>query len=122
MTDDRRKFTRVPFKVDAEITVDDVFFKVKELSNLSIGGCLVPITADFEEGTVCHVEILLSGTNSDMSIRIDGEIKRSAPGTLAVKFTRIDPDSLFHLRNIIRYNSSDPDSVDREITDHPGIT
>lgn len=122
MTEDRRKFTRVPFKVEAEITVGDIFFKVEEISNLSIGGCLVPITADFEEGTACHVKIFLSGTSSEMSIRIDGEIKRSAPGTLAVKFTRIDPDSLFHLQNIIRYNSPDPDIVDREITEHPGIT
>ncbi|MBW1897713.1 MAG: PilZ domain-containing protein [Deltaproteobacteria bacterium] len=122
MADNRRKFTRVPFRVQAEITATDHVFNVEELSNLSIGGCLLPIAADLKEGTACHVKILLSGSSSEMSIRIDGEIKRSQPGTVAVKFIRIDPDSLFHLQNIIRYNSPDPDAVDREITKHPGIT
>ena len=97
-------------------------FNVEELCNLSVGGCLLPIAEDFKEGTACHVKILLSGTSSEMNIRIDGEIKRSEPGTVAVKFIRIDPDSLFHLQNIVRYNSPDPDAVDQEITRHPGIT
>ncbi|MFC1516724.1 PilZ domain-containing protein [Thermodesulfobacteriota bacterium] len=122
MADNRRKFTRVPFSVKAEITVNDHVFDVEELSNLSIGGCLLPIAEDLKEGTSCHVKILLSGTDSEMSIRIDGEVRRSEPGTVAIKFIRIDPDSLFHLQNIIRYNSPDPDAVDREITKHPGIT
>ena len=122
MPENRRKFSRIPFKVNAEIAAEDISHSVEELINLSVGGCLLPITADWKPGTACHVKILLSGTSSEMSIRIDGEIKRSVPGTIAVKFTRIDPDSLFHLQNIVRYNSPDPDAVDREINQHPGIT
>lgn len=121
MPEERRRFTRIPFNVNAEITVNDSLYTVKEISNLGVGGCLVPIKEHVEPGTPCHVKILLSGTIREMSIEIDGEIKHSTPDALAVRFTRIDPEGLFHLHNIIRYNSPDPDTIDREISEHPGL-
>ena len=121
MSDERRRFTRIPFKVDVEMTVNEVSYRAEEISDLSIGGCLLPVVADLEPGTVCQVKLVLSGTNTELSIRIKGEIQRSLPGGLAIKFTRIDPDSLFHLQNVVRYNSPDADEIDREILDHPGL-
>ncbi len=121
MPEERRRFTRIPFKVNAEITVNNTVYIVKEISNLSVGGCLVCIKADVGLGTNCHVKILLSGTISDMSIEIDGKIKHRAPEAVAIQFTRIDPEGLFHLHNIVRYNSPDPDTIDREIREHPGL-
>jgi len=121
MTSEKRRFTRIPFKVSVEITINEVLYTAGEVSNLSIGGCLLPITADLEPGTACHVKIMLSGTSSEMSVRIEGEVKRCLPQAVAIKFTRIDPESLFHLQNIIRYNSPDPEAVDKEILEHPGI-
>jgi hypothetical protein len=121
MTDEKRRFTRIPFKVNAEITANDILYSVKEISNLSIGGCLLQIKADLEPGTICRLKIMLSGTNNELSIKIVGEINRCFPGAVAVKFTRIDPDSLFHLQNVIRYNAPDPEVIDQEIIEHPGI-
>jgi hypothetical protein len=121
MSDERRRFTRIPFRVHVEITANDVLYSAEEISNLSVGGCLLPITADLEPATVCHVRILLSGTSSELSIRIRGEIKRCAAGAVAVKFTWLDSDSLFHLRNVVRYNSLDSDVVDQEILHYPGL-
>lgn len=118
---DKRKFSRIPVKVDAELTAGDTSFRVEEIMNLGMGGCRLPITADLKVGTVCYVRILLNAAESEISVEIAGEIKRSTPGTVAVQFTRIDPDSLFHLRNIVRYNCPDADVVDREISKHPGI-
>ncbi len=121
MSSERRRFSRIPFRVKAEITVDDAFYSAEDIENLSVGGCLLPITADIKPGTGCHVRILLTGTSSELIIRIDGEISRCTPGAVAIKFTRIDPDSLFHLQNIILYNSPDPNAVEKEILDHPGL-
>jgi len=121
MSDENRKFSRIPFKVKAELTVNDVVYSVEEISNLSIGGCLLPIKANLAVGTVCYMKILLSGTSSQLHIKIDGEIKRCAPGAVAVKFARIDPDSFFHLQNLVRYNFPDPDVIEKEIIEHPGI-
>lgn len=121
MPEDKRKFTRIPINIKAEITVNNTVLTAEKISNLSVGGCLVPIQADLEPGTTCQVKILLSGTISDMSISIDGEIKHCTPDAFAIQFTRIDPDGLFHLHNIVRYNSPDPDTIDQEIRKHPGL-
>lgn len=121
MTENKRKFSRIPLKFDAELTAADQTFRVVEIMNLGMGGCLLPITVDLEPGTVCRLRILLNAAESEIGIDIAGEIKRSDFGTVAVQFTRIDPDSLFHLRNIVRYNYPDADVVDREIRKHPGI-
>jgi hypothetical protein len=46
---------------------------------------------------------------------------RCADAEVAIKFVRIDPENLFHLHNIARYNSSDPEKTEDEIKKNPGI-
>jgi len=121
MSDKNRKFSRIPFKINAELTVNDTAYNVEEISNLSIGGCLLPINANFAAGNLCHLKILLNGSSSQLHIKIEGEIKRCTINAVAVKFTRIDPDSFFHLQNIVRYNSFDTDIIEKEIIEKPGI-
>lgn len=119
MSEEKRRFTRIHFRVKAELTVNDVLYSAEEISNLGVGGCLLPIKADLELGTLCQVRILLSGTSSELSVGADGEVIRCDHGAIAMQFTHIDPDSLFHLQNIVRYNCLDPEKADREIRDHP---
>ncbi len=121
MDEEKRRFTRVPFKVQVEMAADDILYHTTQIKNLSLGGCLLPISAELEAGTLCQIRIQLSGASSDMEVRVDGEITRGDSGAVAVSFTRINPDSLFHLQNIIRYNSTDPDQVEWEIFNHPGV-
>lgn len=116
---EKRRFTRVTFRVKAEMTVNAVLYTAEEINNLSVGGCLLPITAGLEPGSACHVRILLSGTSSELRVKVDGNVVRCNHGAVTIKFTHIDPDSLFHLQNIVRYNSPDPDTVEWEIRDHP---
>ena len=121
MSKEKRRFTRVPFRVSAEIMVHDFSCSAEEILNLSVGGCLLPVQADLEPGTGCDLKIIMAGTTSELNIRVKGEIVRSGAGAVAVKFTGIDSESLFHLQNIIRYNLSDPEAIEREIQDHPGL-
>ncbi len=69
MSEEKRRFTRIPFRVKAEMTVNDVLSRTEEISNLSVAGCLLPVRADLEPGGVCHVRMLLSGTSSELSVR-----------------------------------------------------
>ncbi len=64
---------------------------------------------------------MISVADTDVYVRVEGEIIRSESNGVAVKFTQIDPDSLFHLQNIIRYNAEDTEAIDEEITKHPGL-
>ncbi len=119
MSNNRRRYTRVPFKVKAEVTISGSGYTVDKINDLAVGGCLLPIAEKQKIGAHCEVRIILSGTSSELSVKAAGEIVRSDPQWVAIKFTQVDDDSFFHLQNIVRYNSSDPDMIEKEILDHP---
>ena len=121
MKNEKRRFTRVSFNFEAELEAGGLVYSAEEIVNISVGGCLLLTEADLELGTVCDIRLFLGGASSELRVRVQGEVARSIPGALAVKFTRIDPDSLFHLQNIIRHNAPDIETVEKEILDHPGL-
>ena len=121
MAPEKRRLTSVPFKVKAALTVDEKRQTIDHLDNLSVGGCLLPLKNNLRPGTSCQLEIWMSGSSSDLNIEVEGEIVLTATGLTAVKFTRIEPDSLFHLQNIVLYNAEDPAKVEQDINASPGI-
>jgi len=121
MSGEKRKFTRISFNVAADIRVAGRTISVDEIKNLSVGGCLVSTGESLEPGAVCGMDIWMTGSSSDLKISVEGEIIRGEPHETAVRFTKIDPDSLYHLQNIIRYNSLDADRVEDELKEHPGL-
>jgi hypothetical protein len=54
-------------------------------------------------------------------VRVEGRILRQGPEGTAVQFLAIDPQGLFHLRNLVRYNAADVERVEREIQRRPGL-
>ena len=121
MIDEKRKFIRFPFKMKAELSILDKMYEVNEIINLSIGGCLLPVNEVFEPGTPCRLKISLGITEEEPVLRVEGVVARHDQGNVAIKFNKIDPDSLNHLQKIAIYNADDPDRVEQEIRNHPGI-
>ena len=121
MDDEKRRFARIPFRVKAEMTINNRAYSAETINNLSVGGCLLPIEVDVDTGAKCRLKIFLSGTNSELFVQVAGKVIRCEPGAVAIKFTEIEPDSLFHLHNIVRFNFPDTDQVEQEIRDHPGL-
>jgi Tfp pilus assembly protein PilZ len=121
MPEEKRRFSRIVFRVAAELTVAGMSFSADHIENLSVGGCLFPLSRSFSVGTACRVVITLNGAIDGPKVTVAGEVVRSDPERVGIKFTGIDPDSLFHLHNIIRYNAPDPDRIEQEIDDHPGL-
>ncbi len=121
MPEDNRRFSRIPFKVHVELIAANTTYAADEISNLSVGGCLLPVSEHLESGTPCQVKIILDATDSDVSVTVEGTVVRRVREGLAIQFTRIDPASLFHLQNIIRYNAPDADAIEDEIIRHPGV-
>lgn len=117
----RRRFSRTPFQTKIELTVNEQVYHADTIINLSIGGCLLPIIADLKEKIKCDLVILLDDGGEGQQIRVKGRIIRCDSNYLAIRFILIEPDSLFHLQNIILYNFPDTDKVEKEIQEHPGI-
>ena len=105
----------------AELTVQERVYSFSQIANLSVGGCLFETQDKLSEGATCRLWLPLEPTDPDLGVEVFGEIVRCDAGAVSVRFTRIDPDSLFHLQNIIRYNAIDSDRVEDEIQEHPGL-
>ncbi len=116
---EKRRFTRVLFDVPAQLDIAGKVFSIDQLVNLSVGGCLIEIEVEAKAGDVCQINIPLSSDESN--VRVEGEIIRVKNGEVSVKFKSIDLESLHHLQNIIKFNASDPDTIEDEIAGSPGI-
>lgn len=121
MSTEKRRFSRIGFNMAAELTVDDHVYSFSQVDNLSVGGCLFETAADLQVGAACRLWIPLEPTDPKLGVEVFGEIIRCDQGMVSVHFIRIDPESLFHLQNIIRYNALDPERIEGEIKKHPGL-
>ena len=121
MSDEKRRFSRFPFKMNGVLTVQENSYEIQEIENLSIGGCLLSVEEALKEGSPCNLEIILGSRGDGPVINVKAVIVRFEKGRVALKFTGIDPDSLFHLQKVAMYNASDSDKVEKEIDDHPGL-
>lgn len=118
---EKRRFTRIGFNMAAELTVDEQIHTFSHVGNLSVGGCLFETPETMTVGAPCRFWLPLEPADPELGVEVFGEITRCDGETVSVRFTRIDPQSLFHLQNIIRYNASDPDQVENEISEHRGL-
>ncbi len=119
MSKERRNHTRVPFRTTAEVRIRDRVYRADALENLSLGGCLLRISGDFQVNDRCLVKIRLNGTLDERSVSVEGYVLRGDSGLLALRFTHVDPDSLYHLKGIIIYNAPDAEAAEAEIARHP---
>ncbi|MFH0822905.1 MAG: PilZ domain-containing protein [Pseudomonadota bacterium] len=118
--EERRKFTRVTcegsgcFAISVKVTSGDATVCSDNVGNISLGGIFVGSGAAFPPQTQCLMEIELVGPASLLRILVEGDVVWSSGEGMAVKFTKTDVDSLIHLKHLIRIQSGDPGTVDRE--------
>jgi hypothetical protein len=115
MGQERRKNTRVPFRTTADVQFANKKYTQCETENLSIKGVSVLGIAGHQAGEQCDISLALSGSTSELKLTMQGEIVRVQDDSIGLKFTEIDLDSFYHLKNIIYYNSEDPDKIETEL-------
>ena len=73
-------------------------------------------------GSLCMVSLFLQPLD-EQSIAIEQreKLSRSDSGSIAVEFTGLDPDSYYHLRQLILNNAGDPEKAESEFDAHWGI-
>ncbi len=115
MGNERRSKTRVRFETRVVVRTDDAEVTARAGSrDVSLQGLYVTTDKRLPEGTPCEVEIRLTGTSIRLSIHAEGRVARSDARGLGIEFDSFDPDSYFHLRNLVMYNSEDPEAIERE--------
>jgi hypothetical protein len=116
MGEEKRQKTRVHFETHVIIRTEESEIKAEADSEaISIKGVFVRTQEKIPEGTPCDLEILLTGSSTKLALTIKGLITRQEETGLAIGFDSMDLDSFMHLKNIILYNASDPEEVEKEM-------
>jgi hypothetical protein len=116
--EEKRKFTRVLFRTQIRILSASSSFVANTLRNISLGGAFIETTYQLPEGAPCALEIDLTGPASLLRVQVEGDVVRCENDGIAVKFTKIDLDSLIHLRHLIKVHAEDPDTINNEYEGH----
>lgn len=122
MTEEKRRFSRILFDVSSSLELKECEFNFSSIANLSVGGCLVENDQPVSQNLLGQEGVFKIFTDQKVpTVEVSGEIIRIKDKEISLKFTGIDPDSLYHLQNIIRYNADGPEQVEDELDLHPGL-
>lgn len=106
--------TRVRFRATASLHFDNAHFTNCETADLSTKGLFVFGAAGRKAGDECSIELRLSGTSTELMLGMRGKVVRAQGDGVALNFFEIDLDSYYHLKNIVYYNSENPDALTGE--------
>lgn len=111
--DEKRKFSRISFAMDAQLSRADKVWTTNIL-DLSLNGALVEEPADFSTE---HSPITLSFSlqGSDIQVEMETLLIHQKNGHLGLKCQHIDVDSISHLRRMIELNVGDSSMLNREL-------
>ncbi len=117
--EERRKNLRVKFDTSVWIyPVDDVSGAAifcQRTRDLSLRGIYCYTDQVLPEGTMVEIRLQLLGTSTALSLNIKAHVVRVDREGIALQFDLIDIDGLFYLKNILYYNSGNPEKIDAEL-------
>ncbi|MBF0223954.1 MAG: PilZ domain-containing protein [Desulfobacterales bacterium] len=110
--DERRLHLRVDFTTRILITIGESQISVEGSSNdLSLKGVFVSSKDNIPVGTKCNIKVILTGMSPEVVLEMQGRVVRAVKDGFGVAFDSMDLDSYTHLKNIVKYNASDPDNI-----------
>ena len=110
--EDKRQKIRVNFQVEIEAIFGELKIKLKaDSKTISLSGIFIETDEDKPLNTPCEVALFLSGTTEPIALTMEGRVARKAPNGFAVNFESMDLESFTQLKQILRYNTGDPDLI-----------
>jgi hypothetical protein len=113
MTDNRRKFSRIPFKSEARLFVPDGEHVV-EVLDLSLKGALIHPKAPIFVTVGTNATLKIHLDNLGTSIRMEVTIVHHMTDYYGLVSREIDLDSVTHLRRLVELNLGDEAMAERE--------
>ncbi len=116
---ERRRNLRVPFETELTVTSlgNGEAIRAETTRDISMKGLYCTCPNPLPVGTPVVVQIVLTGTSSELKLRIEGHVVRREEHGMAIFFDSMDLDAFIHLKNILYFNSGDPERIDREISE-----
>ncbi len=119
-TEERRRNLRVPFETELTVTNlgNGASIRADRTRDISMKGLFCVCKNPLPKGTPVVAHIVLTGTSSELKLRIEGHVVRREKQGMAIFFDTMDIDAFIHLKNILYFNSGDPERIDREISEN----
>jgi hypothetical protein len=102
---EKRNFDRIHFQTKAIVRSKDTTV-IGIVENLSLDGIFLKTPEKLVLNRIVKIELLFTGTSSQLSILLDGKIMRHENIGMAIQFKNVDMDAFFHLKNLIAYNTN----------------
>lgn len=102
---EKRNFDRIPFQTKAIVRSKETTV-IGIVENLSLDGIFLKTPEKLNLNRIVKIELLFTGTSSQLSIILDGKIMRHENIGMAIQFKNVDMDAFFHLKNLISYNTN----------------
>ncbi len=120
---EKRKNVRYHIELDAVITLQDNTSIKGKTKNLSFGGSYLNCTdaISMPEGNTCFLELHLKGTPQQNVIKFLCNIIHVQDDGVGLQFIDIDIVGYEQFKNLMVFNSPDPDALLAELVQHPGI-
>ncbi|MGI6393474.1 MAG: PilZ domain-containing protein [bacterium] len=113
----KRKMSRVDFKIDAVINRNNTK-KICSVRNLSLAGMYLVTDIDIVSGDNIDITVKVASGSTSGEIELSGIVVRKEHDGFALEFLDLPLDSYLFLRNVVVYNSGDPDTIDQEYRRH----
>ncbi|MFP5221271.1 MAG: PilZ domain-containing protein [Acidobacteriota bacterium] len=113
MAPNKRKRSRVNADIDGMLSCGGLTKYPVKVKNLSLKGMLCEYEPQIDGLKDCVVTITLT---PEVSFRIEARMLRNDERGLALDFEGMDENAFFHLRNLVRFHSMDPDAIDKELS------
>ncbi|MGI3002826.1 PilZ domain-containing protein [Shewanella algae] len=110
--DDKRKFSRILFSLDAQLSRGEMVWDT-HLLDLCLNGALVEEPADFAPEGVLELSFRLP--QSEVQLSMEAELVHRRNGRLGLKCALIDVESISHLRRLLELNLGDASLLHREL-------
>jgi hypothetical protein len=110
---EKRNFARIPFQTKAIVRSKDATV-IGIVENLSLDGIFLKTPEKLKLNRVVKIELLFTGTSSQLSILLDGKIMRHENVGMAIQFKDVDMDAFLHLKNLISYNTNQMEKLKGE--------
>ena len=115
----RRRRTRVPFHTRVRFIIQGEALVSSDSKDLSLTGVYFFTALRPEAGTTGEAEITLGLGNQPLTLRFKGVVVRADETGIGVRFLEMDPASFVHLKNLLYFNTGNPEAIDAEIIHSP---
>jgi len=113
-SNDKRKFTRIPFTANAQLTNTEGQWN-SELVDVSLQGVLINRPQNWSAEIGQHFMVKLNIEDSDIDIRMDAVVAHQEEGKVGFQCKHIDLDSITHLRRLVELNIGNSEILHREL-------